>query len=227
MAFYGKYLYQWEWVSPPLMAQAMALGTAVHKALEAFHQGRDPMTELCRHWGTITEPLAPNAFAKAVGLIRVYTADETYDPRDKTEQKFKLRIPGIDVPIIGYIDVQRGLTVRELKTTGSTTWWTPERAKESLQTGLYAMAVGKRFSGAQVTVEHHILNHHGGQFTHTPYTNSPTKAEQQACEDGIRDTWKEIQKGELVAKCKPGQCRYPTKCHEFGYVGTDSLELSL
>lgn len=225
MSFYGNYLYGWKWESPPLMAQAMNLGKLVDRALEAFHQGADPIAWLCQNFGSADGPLPPDAFAKALGMIRVYVADERHDPRDVTQEKFSITIRGIDVPIIGIPDVRRGLTVFEIKTTGSKTWWDEKRAHESLQTALYSIAVSGQNHGAQVTVEHHVLNHNGGDYTHTIYRDGLTKSEIEERKDGIRATWEEINKGELNAICKPGKCRFPQRCREYGYVGTDSQEL--
>ncbi len=226
MSFYGKYLYGWEWVSPPTTRQAMELGIAVDKALNVFHCGGDPVHELCLHWGTIHVSMPPDYFARALGMIRKYVADEKPDKRDVTQREFSLNIPGVDVPIVGYIDVQRGLLVKEIKTTGSKSWWSAERAHTSLQTGLYSIATSRENHGAQATVEHHILSHNAyPECAHTIYTDSLNKAEQREVEDGVRETWGEIQKGELVATCKAGKCRFPTKCVEFGYRGSDTSEL--
>jgi hypothetical protein len=208
-----------------MMSQAMNLGKLVDRALEAFHKGDDPIAWLCQHFGAAEGPFPPDAFGKALGMIQAYVADEHHDPRDITQEKFSITIPGIDVPFIGYPDVRRGLVVRELKTTGSRTWWTPERARDSLQTALYSMAVSEQNHGAQTTVEHHILNHNGGQYTHTVYVDSLNKLEIEERKESIRETWKAINTGELNAICKPGRCRYPTECRRFGYVGTDSQEL--
>ncbi len=227
LAFFGKYLYHWPWINPPQVMQAMVLGIMVDKAIEAFHHGQDPAAELCRRWSNVKITMMPDAFAKALGMIRAYTADEHREPRDITQEKFSITIPGVSLPIVGYPDIKRGLTVRELKTTGSATWWTPERATKSLQTGLYSISESQKHHGAQITVEHHILSHRNNDFTHTVFTDHPTKTDQQECEQGIRDTWTEIQEGELKAVCKPGKCRYPTKCHDYGYRGTDSIELEV
>ena len=225
MAFYGKYLHGWEWVSPPLQAQAMAIGTAVHKALEAHHSGLDAIAALCQHWGTITIPMPADTFAKALGLVRCYTADEDHDPRDIVEREFWLTIPGIPVPFKGYIDLQRGpLLFRDYKTTGSKTWWTQARVDSDIQLTIYALFLSSECHGAQVTGELHVLRH-GAEFEHEVFTTTRNKAQQNEGQDSIRETWKEIQKGELNAICKPGRCRFPTKCRSYGYQGVDSIEL--
>lgn len=227
MAFYGRYLYGWTWVSPPMQAQAMKLGSAVHAALEAFHKGLDPIASLCAHWGTIDIPMPSAMFAKALGLIQAYTADEQHDPRDICEREFWLDVPGVPVPFKGYIDLQRGpLLFRDYKTTGSKTWWTQERVDNDIQLTIYALFLSSECHGAQVTGELHVLRH-GDAFEHEVLTTTRNKAQQKEGQDSIRETWDEIQKGELNAICKPGKCRYPTKCREFGYVGTDSRELVL
>jgi RecB family exonuclease len=225
MAFYGRYLYGWTWVAPAMQAQAMALGSAVHKALEAHHTGQDAITALCQHWGTIDVPMPADAFAKALGLIRCYTADEGHDPRDVVEREFWLNIPGIPVPFTGRIDLQRGpLLFRDYKTTGSKTWWTQERVDADIQLTIYALFLSGECRGAQATGELHVLRH-GEKFEHEVFVTTRNKAEQKEGQDSIRETWEVIQKGELNAICKPGKCRYPTRCREFGYVGTDSQEL--
>jgi RecB family exonuclease len=227
MAFMGRYVYDWPITSPPYQAQLMRLGTAVHHALEAHHTGRDAISALCQFWGSIDIPMAPELFARGIGMIRAYIADESPDPRDVCEQKFTLNIPGVDVPIIGYIDRYRGLMVHEYKTTSSPTWWTQERVNESLQQRLYALALRVKNHGAQITGTCHVLKAINGNYAHETYTVSPNKAELLDCEDSIRATWEDIQSGELRADCKPGKCRFPTRCKDYGYIGTDTAELVL
>lgn len=224
MAFYGRHVYKWPEAHPPFMVQAMHLGSAVHKALEAFHSGLDPIIALCQSGGLL---YAPGAFPKALGLVRAYTAHEQHDKRDICERKFELRIPGIDVPFIGYIDLQRGpLMFRDYKTTSSKTWWTQERADADLQMTMYALALTRECHGAQVTGEVHVLRH-GAEFQHEVITTTRNKTQQEEGRERIRDIWSEIQKGELNAICKSGRCRFPEHCKDFGYVGTDTRELVL
>lgn len=222
MAFYGRHVYRWPESHPPFMVHAMHLGSAVHKALEAFHTGRDPVMALCQSGGLL---YAPGAFQKALGLIRAYTAHEQHDPRDICERKFELRIPGINVPFIGYIDLQRGpLHYRDYKTTSSKTWWTQERADSDIQMTIYALALTAECRGAQATGEVHVLRH-GAEFQHEVITTTRNKTELEEGREHIRATWNEIQKGELNAICKPGRCRFPEHCKDYGYVGTDTREL--
>ena len=225
MAFYGRYHYRWEWVSPPMMAQAMELGKAVDHAAGALHQGRDPMWALCQYWGSITIPMPSIAFTKAVAMVRCYATDMKRDQRDVCQQKVTVQIPGVEPPIIGFADVVRGLTVLELKTTSSRTWWTQERADSSLQTCIYALAISGQNSGAQATVEHHVLKYVDDDCTHEIWTSNPTKADQLEGQDRIRETWENIKKGELNAICKSGKCRFPTRCRDYGYTGQDDREL--
>lgn len=226
MQFYGRYHYGWEWVSPPRTQQALQLGLAVDKALGVFHRGGDPVAELCLLWGSIHVDMPGDYFARALGMIRAYMADEAPDPRDVIQHEFAIRITGVDVPIVGYMDVLRGLVVREIKTTGSKTWWTPERARQSIQTGIYSLATSRANHGAQATVEHHVLSHNTyPECVHTVYSDSLNKADLQVVEESVCETWRQIQEGDLRAACKPGKCRFPTKCAEFGYRGSDSSEL--
>ena len=227
LAFMGKYVYGWPMVAPAMQAQAMEVGKAVHTSIEAHHQGRDAITALCQSWGTITIPMPPGLFEKALGMVRCYTADEQLDPRDVCEEKFSISVPGVSVPVIGYIDRHRGLTVHEYKSTSSPTWWSQDRVDESKQISLYCMAVGKKNHGAQIEATCHVLKHHGGEFTHEKYVTTRNKADLQECEEYVRSTWSAINTGELRAACRPGKCRFPTRCREYGYVGTDSLELVL
>lgn len=224
MAFYGRHVYRWPEAHPPFMVQAMHTGSAVHKALEAFHSGRDPIMELCAHGNLL---YLPGAFQKALGLVRAYIADEQHDKRDVCERLFWLRLPGIPVPFKGYIDLQRGpLMFRDYKTTSSSTWWTQERADNDIQMTLYALELSQECHGAQVTGEVHVLRH-GKQFEHEVITTTRNKIEQEEGRERIREIWVEIQKGELNAICKSGRCRFPERCKDYGYVGTDTVELAL
>lgn len=227
MLHIGRRVERWFESKPPYMAQAMALGRAVHAGLEAHHQGKDAIAALCRVWGSLGVAMPAQYFPKALGLLRVYTSQEQPDPRDQMERKFTLDIPGVSVPIIGYIDLQRGLTVREYKTTGSATWWTQERADASIQGSLYAMAVSREHHGAQVSVEFHILSHRNNAYSHTVLRTTRTKAQLEQCRDEIRETWQEMQYEPRVAKCPPGRCRFPDHCKEYGYASTDTSELIL
>lgn len=227
MAFYGKYIQGWTIVSPPYQASLMRLGSAVHAALEAHHLGRDAIAAYCSFWGRIDIPMTGDLFARGLGMIRAYTADESPHPDDRCEQKFELHIPGVEPVVIGYIDRYRGLECHEYKSTSSPTWWTQTRVDESLQQRLYALALSVQNHGAQITGTCHVLKAHQGQFIHEKYTTSPNKAELLECEDSIRATWEEIQQGELRAECPPGKCRFPQRCRDYGYVGQDSRMLEL
>ena len=227
MLHIGRRVERWPESKPPYMAHAMALGRVVHAGLEAHHKGQDAIQALCQVWPREGADLPAHYFAKALGMLRCYVEFERHDPRDQQERKFVLNIPGVSVPIIGYIDLQRGLTVREFKSTSSATWWTQKRADESIQGSLYSMAVSSENHGAQVEVEFHILSHRNNQFGHEILRTSRTKAQLEECREGIRQTWTEMQQEPRVARCAPGRCRFPEKCKEVGYVGTDTAELIL
>ena len=222
MAFYGRYVFRWPEQHPPFMVRAMRLGAAVHSALEAFHLGRDPIAALLTQW---PRDLDADAYPVALGLVRLYTSTQERDPRDRTEHKFSVRVPGVDLPVIGYIDLVRGLTIREFKTTSSSTWWTQERVDTALQTTVYSVAMASANHGAQCAIEYHVLNHREVPQTHTILTTTRNKADREAGCETIRQAWSDMQKGELNAVCAPGKCRFPTQCREYGYVGLDSEEL--
>lgn len=225
LAFYGRYIAHWPESHPPMMVTAMALGRVVHSALEAHHQGLDAVVALCEAWGKLGHPMPSGYFAKALELTRLYTSTEPRDPRDVTEQKFRLEVPGVPVPIIGYIDCQRGLVVKEFKTTGSATWWTQERADSALQVTIYSMHVAKQNHGGQASAEIHVLSHRDNDYTHTVLHTTRNKADQEEGREIIRSVWAKIQDGELNAVCKSGSCRFPEHCREYGYVGPDTREL--
>lgn len=224
LSFHGKYIQKWPEVHPPFMAQAYAFGTLVHACLETHHKGGDAIRELCLRWPSVRAEIPAHYFDRAVSLIMAYTASETPDERDLVEHKFRLNIPGVEVPVIGYIDRLRGLAIKEYKTTSSKTWWTQERADTDIQATIYCMAVSALNRGAQATLEYHILCHSDDPPSHRVITTTRNKAEQEDGAALIRETWDAIKEGELRADCKPGRCRFPTFCREWGYSGQDAVE---
>jgi hypothetical protein len=227
MLHIGRRVERWPEVRPPQMAQAMSLGTAVHAALEAHHQGKDAVAALHRYWPSVAATVPADYFGRALSLVRIYTEFEAPDPRDQTERKFTLRIPGVAVPVIGFIDLQRGLVVRDYKTTGSSTWWTQKRADESIQASIYAMAVSAEHHGAQVTVEFHVLTHGKGGYGHRVISTTRTKDDLARVCDEIRADWAAMQQEPREARCAPGRCRFPEQCKEYGYGAVSADEPKL
>lgn len=218
---------------------ALVFGTAVHNTIEAFMRGDgDPLvvweqkltSQIVQEeniaWETDTpESLTEdgkNIFrAPAVfGLLNDLKAQ--YTPGENTiERKVTLHVPGVPVPIIGYIDII---------TTDGVPWdfktaarmWAPDKAQSEMQPLVYLAALNQ---------DGH--NTHGWKFRHFVITKTsrPT-AKVFECQRSpievlttlfptIQQAWIDIQSDRFPKitntwKCSPKYCGYYANCQGKG-----------
>jgi len=211
----------------------LAFGSAFHNTIEAFLNGHEkPMHELwAGEWQRQTEgkqiDYGSSSEAEQFNLgIRMLTDPDvqkglvdtflTQEKMPSIETYIELRIPGIPIPIVGYIDIITGDGVPgDFKTSARS--WTPDKAYEEMQPLFYLAALKQL--GRPVR---------GGKFRHYIFVKTK-KAQFQVLESAHKDTeldwlafmakgvWNGISK-EVYApnpntwKCSPAYCEYWHLC---------------
>ncbi len=136
-----KYLLSNIWRVPAPPNMDMAIGTAVHAGVEAYHTGRkdpvgDTVTALTRELDSMPKPTvdeATQALLEAHTMLRLYREKTAGYHPTMVEKDFVARINGVLVS--GRIDGADEEDVHDTKTTANLTKFKPERY--SFQSNIY------------------------------------------------------------------------------------------
>lgn len=219
LKWFGRRIGKWPEQKPPFFQAAAAMGRAVHHALSAHHHGRDADTALVRCWEAETSDCAAGliSLTEALPLVRAYTSVIVPKNGDKPDHKFSYKVPGIPVPIIGYIDVLSGVTVREFKTTRSHKNWTQAEIDTSIQGSIYWAAVLNSGIAKRPKLVYSILRV-GGDPIMTEVQTERSDSDVRRTEMLIRGVYERMRDGDLEARCKSGYCGFPERCRDYGYT---------
>ncbi len=209
---------------PP--ASAPMAGSALHAAAELHHRDvdgdADPEVELLQRWKAVKPVItAERALGKfvQVDLSRSLEALALYRQRyprqvgDSAEEPFTIKIPGVNVPFKGFMDlVTAGNLIRDIKTTGSSSW-TQEKADTDLQATAYCYAfhqlTGQMPAGFEFVVLYTGVKH-SVDLTVLPTTRTALHFE--AFELLVKDVYDRMQLGSLKQTCPSGWCNHPESC---------------
>jgi hypothetical protein len=151
-AWRRKYIAQ----EPTRKTSALAFGSAFHGTVERMIQKRsyDWTTIWSEEFGKAFQDVAfePNEtpeqhYNEGVRLLShedVKTAIQSIQPKssDHIEKKVELHVPGVPVPVVGYIDIiLADGTPADFKTSARS--WTQDQANNSLQTLFYLAAMNQ------------------------------------------------------------------------------------
>ena len=210
LRWHGRRVAKW----PEPASPAMAMGSAMHAAFEAHHLGKDAEAALMAAWtdmGVAEMSPPPGALGRAFEALRAYRAFNPRDRRDRPEKKFSIRIHGLPVPIIGYLDLIRGPEIQEMK-TGNGKWWTQAKVDAELQPAVYWLAYIAMLKMPPERVVYQIVPTQ--PYVKPAFSLATLRTEQRLSEFKTlaRRVWGEIQRGELRAACPPGRCLFPAQC---------------
>lgn len=211
----------------------LIFGTAVHQAVE--HHLADG-TPLLDHWQTAWQRategqviiwgadtpehhfnegvriLGDSKIRAALGAIKV--DHDELGPR--IERKVELRVPGVPLPIIGYVDfVTADKVPGDLKTAGRA--WAPDRAQGELQTLFYLAA----FNQAGIPTPGWKFRHYVITKTKSPtltvFEHQHSAGELMFLFDLIGRIWRAIEHEVFPLNptgwlCDPKYCSYFSKC---------------
>lgn len=153
-SFKFKYIDQLPTYSTP----ELVLGTAVHNAVEAYLLGEGDLLSVYPtawekaqerdkdriFWGTDTPEQTYNEGMRLISSPAISTGISSLVNGDKPkiETKVELKVPGVPVPIIGYIDVITSDGIPgDFKTSRAS--WSQAKAQDSIQTLFYLAALNQ------------------------------------------------------------------------------------
>jgi len=219
---------------PAPTSDALVLGSAFHNAVEAYIKGAPDLQvafeqawsrQLERDQNIAWETGTPEP-TRADGL-RMVTAkpvremlDQTranFDPEHGlTERRVELRVPGVPIPIIGYIDIiTKDGVPGDFKTASR--MWEAGKAAEELQPLFYLAALNQE--GIQVPgwmFRHYVVSK--GKFPSAKVFEVQRKpAEVFGLFEIIQRAWAGIERGVYLMqtdgwKCSPKYCEYWPGC---------------
>ncbi|MCG3145345.1 MAG: hypothetical protein HONDAALG_02935 [Gammaproteobacteria bacterium] len=216
---------------PTFSSPALAFGSAIHGTVQAHLQtGADLLGAWNEQWHEHADDatidwngeLPEQHFNEGVRML----SDKTILAGIKSicaqyeggaiERKVELRVPGVPVPVIGYIDVMlKGGIPSDIKTSSKS--WTEDRAQNEQQALYYLAALNQ--AGESVP---------DGRFKHFIFVKTK-KPQFQALEhthepreffllfQTIQSVWRAIESGSFVKnvgtwKCDPRYCNFFTNC---------------
>ncbi len=220
--------------APAPTAPALVFGSAWHDAVETYvTRGGDPsalwmeswakrlQTEQNLDWGAESPDDAAQDGARMMAAKPVIALLETlragYNPEKcVTETRVELGVPGVPIPVVGYIDYigQDGVPC-DFKTAAR--MWTEDKAQEEMQPLFYLAALNQQGR-----------NDHGWRFRHYVFSKTQ-KPDAKVFEvtrrpseafwlfEMIQGAWKGIEAGVYPMvpstwKCNPKYCEYWPLC---------------
>jgi hypothetical protein len=204
-----------KWPEPP--SPPMAIGSALHAAFAAHHRERgDAELALLSAWSRYTDglTLAPGAMQRAVNALRAYRAINPAESGDRPDFKLSWNVPGVPIPIIGFLDLMRSGVVHEQKTTSSSRWWNQKRADSALQGSAYWDGYTRLIGQPPRSVVYWIVN----VAAPVPIQRLETVRSAEDIEkfqEQARDVYARILRGDLARGCAPGRCRFPEMCQQW------------
>ena len=217
--------------APTYATPELAFGSAIHEAVEKYVQQpigeRQPATAFWSSaWASATErqPVVWGADNKEAhynkGMDILSNEQIIYNlntlQATKIEEKVELRVPGVPIPIIGYIDIQTEDGIPgDFKTSARS--WTQDRAQSETQSLFYLAALNQ----AGRTVPGWKFRHYIIVKTKTPqwqvFEHSHSPGEVFWLFGMIAAVWKGIEAGVFPEnpgswKCSANYCDFWTKC---------------
>ncbi len=215
----------------------LTIGTAIHGAVEEYLRQTERTQEPAKFlsqawedalgrgevfWGTDTPESTYNEALRLVSDDQVIynlstiTPARTEDGSARIEEKVELRVPGVPIPIIGYIDIQTADgTPADLKTSARS--WTQDRAQSETQSLFYLAALNQ--AGRTVRdwkFRHYVLvKTKKPQFQVLEHAHKP--GEIFWLFSMIYNVWRGIQaevfpENPTGWRCSPSFCDFWTKC---------------
>jgi hypothetical protein len=210
LLWYGRRIAKW----PEPASAAMAIGTAVHAALAAFHQGEDAELALLEAWKKV-RPEGPIAgsLERAIAALALYMDRTVPDViYDKCESFVKCHIPEVPIPFIGYVDLLTpNNEIHEWK-TGAARWWTQDRVDTGIQPTSYWWAFLQETGAPPARIVLHAMNTARQPVTITRYETQRTPAQLDGFIATVQDVYRHMLAQDLAATCAKGRCRFPEQC---------------
>jgi hypothetical protein len=213
----------------------LVFGTTLHNTVERYIQGQGKLVDLWQDnwqkaikeerspivWGVDTPEAICNDGIRMISNPDIIKAIDQLKElhgggENRIERKVELRVPGVPIPIVGYIDyIARDSIPGDFKTSSKS--WTDERAQGESQPLFYLAALNQLGE----TVPGWKFRHFVFVKTKTPkfqtFESIHTPAECFSLFQTIQKVWKAIQANVFPEnttgwKCDPRYCDFYSKC---------------
>jgi len=213
---------------PTVSSPALIFGSAIHNTVEQYVQvGGDLLSIWGEKWGAQLEKdgasvlwgmeTPDESYNKGVKVLSdkdIAVALKEIKPR-QVERKVELRVPGVEIPIIGYIDIitEDGV-VCDLKTSAKS--WTSARAKDELQPIFYLMSLNQAGEKVNWKFRHYVLTTLKSPRLDV-FDTERSPAEAFFLINIIQQVWLAIQSEIFIPnpgswKCSPSYCDFFASC---------------
>lgn len=216
-----------KWERPPALAP-MA-GTALHRAIEAYHgtEDADPELELVERWKELKPVIVSEKalgrpikvdLGRSLEALGLYVERYARNPMDSSEWPFRMTVPGLSVPLIGFLDLlTEDKTIRDIKTAGNPKTWTQAKANGELQATAYIWVVHELIG--ELRPFEYVVLHTGpdAPVSLTVIETTRTMDDLQAFEQLLVRVHERMQLGspEMRETCPKGWCNHPEQCALF------------
>lgn len=218
---------------PTPTAPELVFGSAVHNTVERYIQTKQPLLDVWNEcwaaqvakepsieWGAATPEEFANDGTRLLGNAKVQEAlaavAATCGESPVVERRIEMYVPGVPIPIIGYIDIMDGQGVpADLKTSARS--WTADRAQSELQSLFYLAALNQLGE----TVPEWRFKHYVLVKTKTPqfqtFEHTHSLGEMFWMMGLIQRAWRGIERGVFLMnpdswKCDARHCGYHHLC---------------
>jgi hypothetical protein len=229
--------------APSVPSPALLFGSAAHAAIEqtlaawAIGQPANPAPLWLQAWdqlatttGVLWGKESPDGLreqgrvmfeARATARMLRKVIPMLVDGRPVIEKKIELRVPGVPVPVVGYIDVicTDGVPC-DFKTSNKP--WTVPRAIAEVQPAIYLAALRQeRWPGNEELRFRHLVLVKRKKPVLQLLETRRLPEDLFAAMKGIRAAWGGIERGEFPPNvfsegCRPGRCGYWERCPDGG-----------
>jgi len=214
---------------PTVSSPALVFGSAIHNTVEQYVQvGGDLLSIWSEKWAGQMEKEGGNVlwgmdnpethFNEGVRILsdKAIAGQIAVIKAKQIERKVELRVPGVPIPIVGYIDIIAADGIPgDFKTSAKS--WTNGRAADELQPLFYLAALNQ----AGETIKDGKFRHYVIVKTKTPkmdvFENTHNMKEIFFLFDLIRRVWEAIEKESFPLnptgwKCNPAYCDFWSQC---------------
>lgn len=210
MLWAGRRLFKW----PEPQSPALAIGTAVHLALAAFHKGKDAELVLLEAWKKV-RPVGPAAgtLERALEALTIYSARASINADfDVTETFLKAPIPGVPLPFVGYLDLLAADNVIHEWKTGDAKYWSQKRVDSELQITAYWWLHVQQAGAPPSRIVLHAMNTARLPVAVTSYETTRTPEQLNGFIETCQAVYGRMVAQDIAPRCREGRCRFPEQC---------------
>jgi PD-(D/E)XK nuclease superfamily len=196
----------------------MQIGTAIHEGLAAYHRQEDAELALLAAWREhVTLPAPAGAIGRALEALDLYRQAVVPLSYDEAELLFRVRIPGVPIPLIGFYDLVRVSTeapeegeIFDYK-TGNPRWGQPKIDSE-LQATAYIFGYQAELGVMPRKMVYHLFTTNSSPVTLRTLETTRTAEDMDTFVVLCQDVYRRMTTEEPTPRCPEGWCRFPEQC---------------